>query len=263
LTPSSCSVLVSSCDAYSDLWTPFFTLFWRNWPDCPYPVYLGANQARYDHPRVRTLQAGPDESWSANLRFFLDQLGSEYVLLLLEDFFLVKPVPPLAVSDQLKALDALRGTVVRLFPNPPPHMRMQGHAGIGSIHRFAPFRVSAQAAIWRRSDLLGLLREGESAWEFERNGTIRSQSRADGFYCTYEAILQYVHVVEQGRWFRSAVRRFGSADIGCNFEARPVIPRGLSLKKSARSAIQGIANRTQSLRLRMQRGGRSCHESLS
>ena len=38
-----CSVLVPSCDAYADLWIPFFALFWRYWSDCPFPVYLGTN----------------------------------------------------------------------------------------------------------------------------------------------------------------------------------------------------------------------------
>ena len=34
------SVLVMSCDAYSDIWEAFNTLFKRYW-DCPYKVYFG------------------------------------------------------------------------------------------------------------------------------------------------------------------------------------------------------------------------------
>lgn len=262
-SPFSCSVLVSSNDGYSDLWTPFFTLFWRNWPDCPYSVYLGTNHGRYDHPRVCTLNAGKDESWSTNLRFFLNQIDSEYVLLLLEDFFLIKRVPAAAISEQLKTLHALNGTMLRLFPNPPPHLRVKGYGDIGAVHRFAPFRASAQAALWKRADLLNLLVDGESPWDFERNGTLRSQSRADGFYCTFKPILPYVHVIEQGRWFRSAARRFGKANIGCNFQAREVIPPSASVKKAVHSAIQGIANRASVAFFRAQRGGSSCQESRS
>lgn len=259
----SCSVLVSSCDAYSDLWTPFFTLFWRHWADCPYRVFLGANQAHYDHPLVCTITTGTHESWSTNLRFFLNQLDSEYVLLLLDDFFLINRVPTDAVSEHVRKLDALGGTVLRLFPNPPPHAPVRGYRGIGRIHRCAPFRVSAQAAIWRRSTLLTLVRDGETAWDFEQNGTLRSRSRPDGFYCTYKRILPYVHAVEQGRWFRSAARRFGSAGIGCNLETRPVIARWPSLRKTVHSVVRNISNRTQGLRLRTLRGGSPCHESRS
>jgi hypothetical protein len=254
---------VSSSDAYFDLWTPFFTLFWHHWPDCPYPVYLGANQARYDHPRVRTLNAGGDESWSKNLRFFLSRIDSEYVLFLLEDFFFVKRVQTAAISEQLNALHALDGTVLRLFPNPPPHLPVKGYGGIGSVHRLAPFRVSAQAAFWKRAELLALLVDGESPWDFERNATVRSQNRTGGFYSTYKAVLPYVHAIEQGRWFRSAARHFGRANIGCNFEVRGIIPASTSLKKALHSALHGVANRMSGLLLRAQRGGGPCQDSRS
>ena len=259
----TCSVLVSSCDAYSDLWTPFFNLFWRNWPDCPYRVYLGTNWAHHDDQRVRTLNAGDDESWSKNLRFFLNQIGSEYVLLLLEDFFLTRRVSTEAVAKNVSALRALNGTALRLFPNPPPDNRVDGYESIGSIHRFAPFRVSAQAGIWKRESLLALLRDEENAWEFERKATVRSRGSASGFYCTLQPILPYVHVVEQGRWFWHAARRFRKANIGCNFETRAIIPAWTAAKKTARSMVQGVANRLRNWRLRTQTGGEACHGSRS
>ena len=259
----TCSVLVSSSDAYSDLWTPFFTLFWRNWPDCPYPVFLGTNREHFEHPRVRILNAGLDESWSKNLRSFLSRIDSEYVLFLLEDFFFVKRVSTASISEQLNALRSLNGTMLRLFPNPPPHQPVSGYAGIGSVHRLAPFRVSAQAALWKRTDLLALLVDGESPWEFERKGTLRSQNSAGGFYCTYKPVLPYIHTVEQGRWFRSAARRFEREDIGCNFDARGVIPASVSVKKAMHSLIRYFANRGSGWLLRAQSGGDACHESHS
>lgn len=255
---------MSSSDAYADLWTPFFTLFQRHWPDCPYPIYLGTNQKEYRDASVLTLHAGRDESWSKNLRFFLNRLDSDYVLFLLEDFFLLKQVSTVLVSEQLSALHSLSGTTLRLFPNPPPHLRVSGYPGIGSIHRFAPFRVSAQAALWKRTGLLGLLVDGESPWDFERNGTIRSQGMADGFYCARKPVLPYTHVVEQGRWFRSAARHFGKANIGCDLAARDIMPASASAKKALHSQIRYIANWTSGLSLRLhlrvQRGGGPCQE---
>ena len=37
---SDSAILILSCDKFSDLWKPFFDLFWKYWPDCPYNVYL-------------------------------------------------------------------------------------------------------------------------------------------------------------------------------------------------------------------------------
>ena len=34
------AILIVSCDKYSDLWDPFFKLFFKFWPDCPFNIYL-------------------------------------------------------------------------------------------------------------------------------------------------------------------------------------------------------------------------------
>jgi len=60
------AILVSSFDGFSDLWSPFFMLFWRYWPDCPYPVYLISNNKIYENPRITTIMVGEDRHWSGN-----------------------------------------------------------------------------------------------------------------------------------------------------------------------------------------------------
>jgi glycosyltransferase involved in cell wall biosynthesis len=228
---SSCSVLVVSCDRYRDLWPPFFHLFWKYWPACPFPVYLGANSAAWHDPRVCTLHAGPDESWSKNLRFFLEQIPSHYVLLLLEDFFLDGPVSNTAVASSLEALAVLDGTVLRLIPNPPPDLAVENYPAIGQIHRLAPFRVSAQPGIWNRSALMAVLRDGESAWDFEHHGTTRSRTDSRGYFCMRAASLPCRHVVEQGKWFRPAARYYRKLNVGCDFAARPAMSALTAAKK--------------------------------
>ena len=34
------TILVTSCDKYSDLWIPFIKLFRKFWSDCPYKLVL-------------------------------------------------------------------------------------------------------------------------------------------------------------------------------------------------------------------------------
>ena len=246
----SCSVLIVSCDSYSDLWRPFFTLFWRYWPDCPFKVYLGANSARYEDPRVLTLNAGRDESWSKNLRFFLNQMDTKYVLLLLEDFLLTERAATGSVVEHLQVLEELGGTVMRLFPNPPPETRLKGYPGVGVIHRLARFRVSAQAAIWNRAGLLMLIQDEESAWDFELRGTLRSRSIGNGYYSAFKPVLRYLHAVEQGRWFWYPALRFQRAGIGCDFKAREVMPGWEAAKKATNRLRNRLLHRARGLGLR-------------
>ena len=231
----SCAVLVVSSDGYRDLWRPFFHLFRQYWPDCPFPVFLGTQTADADIANVQMLLAQDDSSWSGSLRSFLGQLECENVLLVLEDFFLNDKVSSETVVEQLATLRKLGGSVLRLYPNPPPTIRLgsaeTGAAGIGEQHRLAPFRVSLQASIWNREALLALLKGGESAWDFEINGTIRAQAQPRGFYCTFRPAFPYRAVVEKGQWFWTAARDYGRLNIGCDFSKRRVMGPMTALRK--------------------------------
>jgi len=161
--------------------------------------------------------------WSDSLRGFLNEIATDYVLLLLEDFFLCAQVRTSRFFEHLNALGKLDGKVLRLHPNPRPTISVRGFKTIGEQHRLAPFRVSLQASIWNKQALMDLLRDGESPWEFELNGTIRSQTQPRGLYCTWKTEFPYQQVVERGKWFWSAARHFQKLDIGCDFSAREVM----------------------------------------
>jgi hypothetical protein len=153
-------------------------------------------------------------------------LRTPYVLMSLEDFFLQSPVNTRDVLACLSAIQQLDGVMLRLIPAPGPHARVDGYPLVGRCRPGGPYRLSTQTAIWRRDALLELLRDGESAWEFEIRGNQRIHRRSDGFYCTWKPVMTYRnHVVERGKWFRQEARKFGAMNIGCDFARRPIMSR--------------------------------------
>jgi hypothetical protein len=237
----TCGILVPSCDAYSDLWGPLLTLFGRYWPDCPFPIYLGSNEGEIARPGVTMLPVGKDTDWSSHLRRQLQALPTTFVLLWLEDFFPRRPVPTRAVLECLAMLDGLEGHQLRLIARPGPDLPVAGYPRIGRIQVGVPYRVSTQAAIWRRQTLLGLLRDGESVWQFEVAASRRSDALGDdGFYGVWDAVVTYDHhVVERGKWFRPEARRFGPMGIGCDFSRRPIMTRREQLRWRAGKLVFG------------------------
>lgn len=86
-----------------------------------------------------------------------------------------------------------------------------------------PYRVSTQAAFWRVQTLRDLIAPGESAWQFEIHGSIRS-ARTAGFAEMKNDVLGYRHhVVERGKWFPWAYRKFVRMGIGIEPTAREVM----------------------------------------
>lgn len=229
LMQGNCAVLVSSCDAYADLWLPYFTLFERHWSSCPWPCYLMSNEKDFVHPALNgVLKTSKTGSWSDNMQEALQKIEAPYLLFTLEDFFLQAKVNSIKIEKALHFAQSHQAHCVRLVPNPGPQQALENESSFGILVPGAAYRVSTQAAIWRRESLLTLLKEGESIWEFELNGTKRSESLFfDGFYGSTGTLLPYFHhVIERGKWFPWEKWKFTRHEIGCEFAARPSMSFG-------------------------------------
>ena len=239
---SRLSILIVSCDNYADVWGPFFALFWKYWPDCPYPVYLGANQRTCGDPRVKMVLTGEDRSWAESTRHMVEQVPGEYLLMLLEDFLLRKPVNTAQVEQCYQALRNLGGGYLRLKPFPKPDRRVPGYPMIGEIEPGAPYRAALQAAIWRKEVLLSLLQDGETAWDMELIGSRRSDVLREGFYCTWQPVLVYRAGVTMGKWVPFAVRICQEEGVSIDFSARPVMTRRENWQRSRRILVGTLIN---------------------
>ena len=228
---NDCALLVLSCDPYADLWPPFFALFHRYWPDCPFKIYLGAGKSSVAPSSIHLLRSSADRDWSQCTLDYLNALDQKYVLIMLDDFFLRRPVPTSEILQCLELARILAATQLRLIPRPGPTDRLPTEFNIGSCAPGSPYRLSTQAAIWDRVKLKNLLRVGESIWEFEHNANHRATQQPDGFFSVRRAVLPYEgfwghHVIEKGKWLPHEKRIFATLNIGCDFSKRGTLPWG-------------------------------------
>jgi hypothetical protein len=172
---------------------------------------------------VQPLCAGPGLAWSDVARWALGRLEHEHVLLMLDDFFLAAPVATHAIEAKRAELAARGGACLRLAPWPRPTRSIPGTTNLGEHERGAPFRASLQAALWRREVLLELLRRGESAWDFERDGSERSRAVPAPFYSTWTPLMRYVAVLLRGKWSPEGIRLCRREGLAPDLAARPAL----------------------------------------
>jgi len=217
---ASLPVLVISCDRYADLWRPFFELFWRRWPDCPGPVYLGTNFAGYDDSRVRTLRIGADVTWASGVLKMLDQIDAPYLIVMLEDFLLMEQVDNARI-ERLADIAMAEGLgCLRLYSIFPPDAAVQGYPELGAFPPGSNWRITAQAAIWRADTLRRLLVPGFSAWDFEMVGSQMSEFMPDPIWGVMTPALVYDHAVEKGRWRPQGLEICRQAGVAVDASAR-------------------------------------------
>lgn len=221
------AVLVVSCDKYQDLWKPFFTLFFRYWQDCPYPVYLGSNHLTYTDSRVKMITVGDDRDWSSGFRKMLELIQQPYVIVLLEDYLIYQPVNTDKIRELASYMKNKRAGVLRLFPCPGPDMPCQDNPEVGEISKGADYRISLQAALWNKQILLSLLQEGESAWHFELKGSRRTDKLDAPFLSiNRDTILQppipyFCTAVVKGKWLSDAVDLCKREGVTVDLSVRP------------------------------------------
>jgi len=239
-----CSLLVLSCDAYRDLWPPFFNILQRHWPDCPFPIYLGAGDCSVADEGVTTLSSPAGKDWSSCVLDYLTRIPTDYVLVMLDDFFLRKRVKNAMINRCLAFAQKFDAYQLRLIPRPGPTKKIAGERSIGLLEPGSRYRISAQAAIWNRLALMRLLRPGETAWEFENNAAERVYSDFTKHYAVWRAVLPYEgflahHVIEKGRWLPHEKWIFGRQNIGCDFSDRATLGWGQTFQCHLAGVIAG------------------------
>ncbi|MGV3634846.1 MAG: hypothetical protein ACO1NY_10905 [Pseudorhodoplanes sp.] len=212
---SDVAVVVSSFDGYADVWPGFFTLWFRFWPDCPYPVYLTTNRLTFPDDRVTSLQVGADLSWSHSLKQALEKIDHPTILLVLDDFFLKEKVDTARVQRLHAILVESGAACLRVVPKPPPDRPHPRYPDIGFVSKGAPYRTSLQIALWDRAKLLGLLQESGSAWDFEIIGSQRSDLLDADFLSVRDGCgaIAYSHTVRRGKWLPRAIREYSAMGI--------------------------------------------------
>jgi hypothetical protein len=232
------AILVASTDAYADLWAPFFTLFRRYWPDCPYPVYLGSNVRTYAAEGVRPITVGEDIDWSTGFIAMVRRIDEPYILVLLEDYLLSAPVETARIESLYEEMKRRSAACMRVMPVPGAPAADPDFPDAGELPRGMPYRVSLQAAIWRSDELLELLRPGESPWEFELRGTSRSDLLGAPFLSIVRdgprPLPYFITAVGRGVWQRDAVALCRREGVAVDLGARAQEARGAFVRRKAR-----------------------------
>ena len=226
-----CAVLVSSCDKYEDAWVPFFTLVGKYWSSCPYPFYMNTETKKVEQiagiPVTSISCPYQNCSWSKRLIHALRQIKSEYVIFMLEDFFIMSPVDQKQLDHSVELMDANPNVANINFGY---GKSVQSTEYIDPLYakrsRETGYYLNAQAAIWRRKMLINVLSPYESAWQFELYGSERAKlypydfiiRKDDYVIFDYHTQLEFNLGIVKGMWLEGNVDFFEKEGITTNFE---------------------------------------------
>jgi len=248
---SNYSILVNTTDSFEDCWIPFFTLFKKYWADYTDKIYLNTETKVFSFPglniiSVQNNKLTPTENitWSQCLIKALESIEDNIVLYMQEDYFIKSNVKNKIIEEFVSMMNEKNIDCIHLTDqNTSGPFLPSTHTDLWLINKKAPYRVSCQAALWKRSVLLQYIRAYENPWQFEKYGTKRSQILDHKFYAVNRdkyilnknEIIPYVFTgIIRGRWFEEVIELFEKNLITINFEKRGfvsnAIPKSLSFR---------------------------------
>lgn len=161
------SVLIYSCDKYSDVWGPFFTLFFRYW-DCPYQVYLCTESEQCLVPGVKTINT--DGTWTERMQKAVREIPTKYVIGMCEDFFFRRKVNQNIIDACVMYMEHDHNAGCFNFEKecePGCELLPSPYPSFGKKPNGNHFQKSCQPTLWKRDYLIEMLDCKLDPWNWE------------------------------------------------------------------------------------------------
>lgn len=218
------TLLIHSCDKFSDLWPAHTTLLNKNWPDRDIATYiLSDSVSDFKCSGVEVLSAGDGKEITERIRYALPILKTEYVLVTLDDYFLIDPISSDKISRLLDIMDKEGYDYLRLFKRPKSPLNETPYKDVYTYDLNGGYRVNLYAGIWRRSFIEKTLgNEVLNAWNFEVHLTDNARKVNGKCAVSYGEEFPILDVVRKGKILNKAYRYLKKNDL--YHGERPVMP---------------------------------------
>jgi hypothetical protein len=215
------TILVNSTDSFEDCWIPFFKLFVKYWSLYSGTIYLNTETKDFSYQnlpiictKVRMGAKRKRLTWSECLLRAFDQIQTDIILYLQEDYFLndyvhfdqIEYFVDLMMKDDITYI-----SLVDYANGGPFHLTR--YRELWGIDQKADYRISTQASLWNIKKMRRYIKVHETPWYFEIYGTKRAHRIRDSFYCVNRVlynsnnpIISYEPTgIVKGKWKKEAV----------------------------------------------------------
>lgn len=236
------SILVNSCDSYSDVWDLFFTVLKKTWRGTIPKVYLNTEKNTYNTVNMHVDILNVDNvngkiEWGERLINALNRIPDDYVLMLLEDFIFEDYIKTDIIDkccDRLKYNENIMAYQLTpngefehgIFPQNDDEI-----CGFAERRRGDLFTIVAGPTLWRKSDLIAITKKSDNPWEWEFFGSFRTilygkkvmcwKSKTD---CIFDYDISHGGIIHRGKWVGYKLRELEEKyDIKVDFGKREVV----------------------------------------
>lgn len=226
-----CTILINSCDAYSDVWDLFFAGLKYQWPNCKYPILLNTESKEYPNEmgvKVFHFKNGSKKDcWGKRFKNALKIINSPYVIPILDDFVLKDKFhgEPLIEKVMTWMDENPQIGVFYIHQHPYVNQDESEYPGFGLMPDCSEYKLTTCIGVWRKTYLDKCIKGIESPWEWELYSTKRAWKFKEKEYALLEGqdepfIFTWGGVIWRGLWHYDVVKLADKYGIKIDFKKR-------------------------------------------
>lgn len=225
------AIIVYSCERNSDMWIVFSILFRKYWAECPFEVILvtdsykgNAESGIYEDEAGETVFSKIvvcDGDWSYMIKTAIDAVETPFVSLWMDDYLLCDYVQEHVLKKYIEIMRRYHAANVRLVsPVSWPESYVKKRKDVGIWKPGTAYSMSTQIGIWDVNFLKRNIKDGWSAWDFERKGSLEIKDKEHPVLVALDYVFPYEEGVRRGKWMDQGVRLCRRNNIDLDFERR-------------------------------------------
>lgn len=207
------TLVIHTCDKFSDLWDGHIRLLKINWSDCPLKILLVTDKpTERSFEGVEVFAAGEGKQLSQRIAAVLPEIETEYLLQTLDDYFPIYPVKTEKIDALVQAMDKEQLDYIRLFKRPDSRDRIEGYDSLYHIrfdgNQDIHYQVNMYPGIWRKSFVEMTVKKALNAWDYELSLTRIARENHLSCAMSKGRELEMLDVVRKGKLLHRAKRYF-------------------------------------------------------
>ena len=162
------TLMVHSCDKFSDLWDAHFSLLNKNWADRDVDTYLVTDlPTEKNFDGVTVFSAGEGKEFSERIQTVLPNIKTEYVLVTLDDYFDIYPILNEKIGRLIDIMEKEKLDYICIFDRPKTTVKYKDYKDLYEVDLTKDYRVNLYPGIWRKNFMAKTIREPLNAWMYE------------------------------------------------------------------------------------------------
>ncbi len=231
------SVLISSCDKFSDLWDENIRAYQKYWVDNPCDTYLVTDRkTKWSAPNVNVIFSEGQDDFPLRIKFALDSITTPYVLLTLDDYFLIEPVENKKLVYLLERMQKEHIQYLSLYNRRVTKKHQyQLLEKLITIDLQKKYALTLYPAIWEVEFLKKTIQDNLNPWLYEVSLTQTAVKENANCQASLAGVYNILDVVRKGKVLHKAQRYFKKH--GIDIGSRPSISYGTEIKLFLLDAI--------------------------